>query len=208
MQTTNILLLDDHALVAEGLRELLKKILPDDNTIDAFVSIEKAKKSLQTFPYHVIITDLIMPGQDVPDFITYVRRTYPDIIILVISSIVDINRVKECLSLGVHGYISKASHPDEIKLAIENTLNGKKFISSDLSGRLASSILSIESTTLTKKELEVVRLIAAGHKAKVVAEKLHVSPITIMTHKRNLMQKLNLHSTIELVKYAYDNHLV
>lgn len=208
MQATNVLLLDDHALVAEGFRALLNKILPDGSIIHAFTSTDKAKQDLQTFPCNFVITDLIMPGQQVMEWITYIRKTYPDIIILIISSVIDINSIKECLSLGVHGYISKATHPDEIRLAMENTFSGRKFISSDLSGKLASSILSIENTTLTKKEMEVLRLIAAGHKTRIIAEMLHISPITIMTHKRNLMQKLNLHSAVELVKYAYDNHLI
>lgn len=205
----NILLVDDHSLVAEGLKELLKKMLPDDCTIHVFDSLEKAKHNLlhTNTRYDFIITDLVMPGQDVPGFISYLRNYHPNLIILIISSVIDTNTIKECLSLGINGYISKGTTPEEIKFAFENTYSGRKFISSDLSGRLASSVLSIENTTLTKKELEVLRLLAAGHKTNIVADMLHVSPITIMTHKRNLMQKLNLHSVVGLVKYAYDNHL-
>ncbi|RQO29839.1 hypothetical protein DBR32_14745 [Taibaiella sp. KBW10] len=203
----HILLLDDHALVAEGLKQLLIKMLPDDCIINVFNEVEKAKKELQSIHYDYVITDLIMPGQNVPEFITYMRIHDPELIILVLSSIIDINSIKECLALGVNGYISKGTPPEEMKLAFENTHRGRKFISSDISGRLASSIFSIDNTTLTKRELEVLRLLATGHKTKTVAEILHVSPITIMTHKRNLMQKLQLHSVVGLVKYAYDNHL-
>lgn len=204
----NILLIDDHPLVAEGLKELLKKMLPDGCIINVFNSIEKVKISLQKTHYDFALTDLVMPGQQVPDFITFMRSNYPDLIIMVISSSIDTNTIKECLSLGIKGYISKSINPDELKFAFENTYKGRKFISSDLSGRLASSVLAVENTALTKKELEVLRHLASGHTTKKVAEMLHVSPITIMTHKRNLMQKLNLHSVVGLVKYAYDNHLV
>lgn len=206
--TVNILLTDDHSLVAEGFRQLLIKMLPEDCMITVCNDLEKAKKALQTVKYDYVITDLVMPGQNVPDFIAYLHSNYPELTILVLSSVIDTNTVKECLSLGINGYVSKGVSPEEIKLAFENTYRGRKFISSDISGRLASSILSIENTTLTKKELEVLRLLAAGHNTKKTAEILHVSPITIITHKRNLMQKLNLHSVVGLVKYAYDNSLI
>jgi len=208
IQRINVLLIDDHSLVAEGFRQLLTKMLPADSSINIFDSIEKAKTSLQKIQYDFVLTDLVMPGQQVYDFISHLRAHYPDLIILVVSSVIDTNTIKECLSSGIHGYISKATTPGEIKFAFENTYKGLKFIRSDLSGRLAGSVLHIEHTNLTKKELEVLRLLAAGHKTKVVADLLHVSPITIMTHKRNLMHKLNLHSVVGLVKYAYDHHLI
>lgn len=205
---TPVMLIDDHILVAEGFRELLLKILPPDSVINVFSSIDRAKESLEAQPYGIVITDLVMPGQSVMNFITTTRRQYADIIILVISSVLDTSSIKACLAAGANGYLSKATDPREIKLALEYTNRGRKYISGDLSGRLADSILSTENTILTNKELEIIRLIAAGNKTKNVAEMLFVSPITIMTHKRNIMRKLNLHSSTELVKYVYENNLI
>lgn len=204
----NILLLDDHSLVSEGLKALLMKMIPEGCMIQVFDSIEKAKQSLREYRYSFVLTDLMMPGQQVPQFITHIRSAYPEIMIIVITSVIDSNTVKEFLALGVHGYLSKCVGPDEIKLAFENAYKGRVYISSDLTGRFASNVLSLDNTTLTKKELEVLRLLAAGHATRMVAEKLFISPVTVMTHKRNLMQKLNLHSIVGLVKYAYDNHLL
>lgn len=206
--SVNILLIDDHSLVAEGLKELLLKMLPSGCSITVFSETTKASNELQSGHYDFVVTDLIMPGQNVLEFIAETRNAFPKLIILVVSSVIDTNSIKECLTSGANGYISKGTPPQEIKFAFENTYSGNKFISSDLAGRLAGSVLSIENTALTKKEVEVLRLIAAGHNTKKVAEMLHVSPITIMTHKRNLMQKLDKHSVVGLVKYAYDNHLV
>ena len=204
----HVMLIDDHLLVAEGFRELLLKILPADSSVDVFSSVEVARQSLKMKDYGVLMTDLIMPGQNVMDFVTYCRRNYSGMIILFVSSVVDAGSIKACLAAGANGYVSKAIDPREIKLALEYTHNGKKFVSSDLSGRLADSILSMENTILTHKELEVLRLIAAGNKTKKIAEMLYVSPITIMSHKRNVMRKLNLHSATELVRYAYENNLI
>jgi DNA-binding NarL/FixJ family response regulator len=205
---TNVMLIDDHVLVAEGFRELLLKILPADCTVEVFSSVDAAKDNLHKSRYGLIITDLVMPGQSVIGFITSCRKSYQNIVILVVSSVIDNSSIKACLAAGANGYLSKASNHAEIKLALEYTHKGKKFISSDLSGRLADSILFSENNLLTSKELEVIRLIAAGHKTKSVAEKLFVSPITIMTHKRNIMRKLDLHSVTELVKYVYENNLI
>jgi DNA-binding NarL/FixJ family response regulator len=203
-----VMLIDDHALVAEGFKGLLLNILPNEATVNVFSSIEHAKKSLEKENYAIIITDLVIPGQNVLSFIASCRKTYEEIIILVISSVVDASSIKACLTAGANGYLSKAVNSYEIKYALDCTANGKKFISGDLTGRLADSILFIENTTLTKKEMEVIRLIAAGNKTKKVAEMLYVSPITIMAHKRNIMRKLNLHSSTELVKYVYENNLI
>lgn len=204
---SDFLLIDDHALVANGLKELLVRMLPDNCTVDISTSVEKAKANLQAHHYRFLITDLMIPGQNVWDFIAYSRKHYPELIILVVSSVIDTGNIKECLMLGVNGYISKAVSHREFKLALEYTFNGKKFVSSDVSSRIAGSILSVENTMLTKKELEVLRLIASGYKTKVIGDMLHISPITVMTHKRSLLRKLGLHSATELVKYAYDNHL-
>lgn len=204
----DVMLIDDHALFAEGVRELLFKILPSGSEISLFSSVAKAKESLQTRSYRVVITDLVMPGQNVLDFIAYCHRNYSETVILVISSVIEASSIKACLTAGANGYMSKAIRLNEIRLALECTLQGRKYVSSDLSGRLADSILSMENTTLTNKELEVLRLIAGGIQTKKIADMLHVSPVTIITHKRNILRKLNLHSATELVKYAFENNLV
>lgn len=205
---THVMLIDDHVLMAEGFRELLLRILPSGSSIHIFSSVEMARESLQKREYGIMLTDLMMPGQNVIDFVTYCRKSYSDMIILFVSSVIDVGSIKACLAAGAHGYLSKAIDPREIKLALEYTHKGKKFVSSDLTGRLADSILSTENTILTNKELEVLRLIAAGNKTKKIAEILFVSPITIMSHKRNVMRKLDLHSSTELVRYAYENNLI
>ncbi|KAA0993506.1 LuxR C-terminal-related transcriptional regulator [Dyadobacter aurulentus] len=203
----NILLIDDHVLVAEGLRELLLRMLPPGSRADVFSSVEPAKEALLKCRYDYIFTDLNMPGQDVLGFITFCRKSHKDMIILVISSMMDSANIKACFTAGANGYLSKAIDPREIKLALEYTQIGRKYVSSDLIGRLADNVFNGNNTALTNKELEVLRLIAAGKRTKDVADLLFVSPITIMTHKRNIMKKLNLHSATELVKYVYENNL-
>jgi DNA-binding NarL/FixJ family response regulator len=207
ISAARIMLVDDHVLVAEGFRELLKRMLPAGSVIDVSSTIETAAAALKTMRYGVLITDLIMPGQNVMSFITACRKSYADLIILVVSSSMDSNGIKACFAAGANGYLSKAVSPGEIKLALEYTAAGKKFVSADLAGKLADNIFSAENTVLTNKEREVLALIGAGKRTREIADLLFVSPITIMTHKRNIMRKLDLHSVTELVRYVFNNNL-
>lgn len=202
-----IMLVDDHVLVAEGFRELLRRMLPAGDVIDVFASVEAANAALKATGYRILLTDLNMPGQNVLSFITACRRNYADLIILVVSSSMDSNGIKACFAAGANGYLSKAVSLGEIKLALEYTIAGKKFVSADLAGKLADNIFSAENTVLTNKEREVLSLIGAGKRTKEIADMLFVSPITVMTHKRNIMRKLDLHSVTDLVRYVFNNNL-
>jgi DNA-binding NarL/FixJ family response regulator len=202
-----IMLVDDHVLVAEGFRELLRKMLPAGAIVDVFASVDAATAALKTTGYGILLTDLNMPGQNVLSFITGCRRNYKDLIILVVSSSMDSNGIKACFAAGANGYLSKAVSPGEIRLALEYTSAGKKFVSADLAGKLADTMFSSESTVLTNKEREVLALIGAGKRTKEVADMLFISPITVMTHKRNIMRKLDLHSVTELVRYVFNNNM-
>lgn len=201
-----IMLVDDHALMSIGMNELLKRMLPGCE-VDYFATTEKAMAALKSSEYRFLLTDLMMPGQDVKAFIFSARKAYPDMVIMILSSLMDMNLVREYLTNGVDGYLSKSITEHELKQAFEATYNGKRYISSDLSSRLAASVFSNDNSTLTKKELEVLRLVAAGHNVKKIAEELYISPVTVMTHRRSILGKLGLHSAAELVKYAYDHNL-
>nr|WP_295921864.1 response regulator transcription factor [uncultured Dyadobacter sp.] len=207
ISVARIMLVDDHVLVAEGFRELLRRMLPADCVVDVFASVEAAATALKTTSYGILLTDLSMPGQNVLGFIATCRKCYDKMVILVVSSSMDSNGIKACFAAGANGYLSKAVSPGEIRLALEYTLAGKKFVSADLAGKLADNLFSAENTVLTNKEREVLALIGNGKRTKEIADLLFVSPITVMTHKRNIMRKLDLHSVSELVRYVFNNNM-
>lgn len=202
-----IMLIDDHLMFAQGITELLNKISPD-NKISVFTSVEKAKLELAANDYQFILSDLMIPGSNVKEFVGYCTKKYPGVYIIIISSITEINTIKELLAEGVHGYLSKAVNYFELKIALEKVYQGERYISSDLSGKMATSYFEAEKTDLTKKELEILRMVAAGKTVIQTAEALLISPSTVMAHRRNIMAKLDLHSAAELVKYAFENKLV
>ncbi|MES2777752.1 MAG: response regulator transcription factor [Bacteroidota bacterium] len=200
------LLVDDHIMFSQGLAELIKRTSPNSE-INCFSSVDKARAALDSVEYQFLLCDLVMPGSNTQDFITYSRKKYPSLLIIIVSSIMDIHTIKHCFSLGINAYISKAVNLFELRLAFEKTWNGDKYISSDLSGRLASNLFTAEKNQLTKKELEILQSVAAGNSVEKTAELFNVSPYTVLAHRRSIMAKLNLHSAAELVRYAFENKL-
>jgi DNA-binding NarL/FixJ family response regulator len=205
------ILVDDHVLFGLGFVELVRTMSPQSKVIHVS-TIEQAKVELLHNEYNFLFTDLLLPGGmgsvATIDFIRSVKKEKPATIIVVISTVLEISKVKECFSVGCDGYLSKSISYIDLKLAIEQTYNGNKYLSSDLSGKLTSGLFSAEQSYLTNREMEVLRLIAEGHKVKKIAEILITSQYTVMAHRRNIMKKLDLHSAPELVKYAFENNLV
>lgn len=206
LPSLKILLLDDHLLILKGFSEILKSMTPD-STIKFYTSAEKVKEELSREKYDVLFSDLMMPGVNTREFITTCKKKYPEMVIIILSGILEINVVKEYLSIGVNGFISKVVSQEEVKLALETTHRGETFVSSNLSGKLAFSLFAAEKTSLTQRELEILRLIAAGHSVEKTATLLNLSAFTILAHRRSIMKKLDLHSGAELVKYAFENNL-
>lgn len=201
-----IMLMDDHLLFCEGIKEIIEKLLP--NCVFSYcTNTKKAKEILDQQTHQFFLSDLLIPGEYTKEFISFCKATYPELSIIILSSITDINTIKECFALGINGYISKAVGHYELTTALQNVYNGDKYISTDLSGRVATSFFEAEKKNLTKKELEVLRLVAAGNTVNMIAETLLISPHTVMAHRRNIMGKLDLHSGAELVKYAFENKL-
>ncbi len=202
----SVILIDDHEIFCQGIAEIFKG-MNSKCLFHYFTDIEKAKEDISKTKYQFLLCDLLIPNTDVKEFIRFCKKQYPDLFVIILSSLIDVNTIKEYFNLGINGFISKGVSYYELKLGLEKVYHGERYISSDLSSRLTYSFFSAEKTSLTPKELEVLRLIAAGRPVNAIAEILHSSPYTIMAHRRNIMKKLDLHSAAELVKYAFNNNL-
>ena len=207
MQLYNVLVADSHKLFTEGFCELLRKKIKNFATINPCYSLDVAKKELNTREYNYLFTDAGIHNNDSKEFITYCRRYHKDIIIIVVATSNDLSEIKVLLSIGINAYLSKSAGSDELQTAIEKTRAGEKYISVEQAGKLAASIYVKNDNNLTKKELEVLRLVAKGLTISEAAELMHLSQHTIIGHRRNIMQKLGVHSATAIVKYAYENNL-
>jgi DNA-binding NarL/FixJ family response regulator len=202
-----VIILDDHLLLTEGLIELLKRIIPTAE-INAYAQVDLAKAALKISTYDFLLCDVMVPGDNIEEFVVYCRKNYPDLIIIMLTSVIDTDTVRKFFSYNVNGYMSKGTNFSEFKMALEKTYKGQTYISSDLSGRLVSSMFFEKESGLTPKELGLLRLIAAGHNTDKMAAILHISPHTVSAHRRSIMNKLGIHTSAGLVKYAFEHKII
>jgi DNA-binding NarL/FixJ family response regulator len=211
-----ILIVDDHTILRAGVRALLdaqpdfKVVGEADNGKDAVHIAGKLKPDL-------IISDLSMPGTNGTEAIQRIRQRYPDMKILVLTVHKSDEYVHAALKAGASGYLLKDDTGDELINACNNILAGKTHLSSSICGNVVmgylahpNSIQKIASSTniLTRREYEVIKLIAEGNKNKDIAKYLSISLKTVEKHRANMMKKLTLRNTSEITSYAIKNGLV
>jgi DNA-binding NarL/FixJ family response regulator len=164
----------------------------------------------------VILMDLEMPGKNGISAIKEIRQGTNRCKILVITSYTDEERVIAAIRAGANGYLLKDSTYTELKLAIENVLAGRTYLSPGVSEKLVASYLEGKKPpqsespldALTQRERQILKLIAEGNKNRKIAEYLCISVKTVEKHRSNLMKKLDLHSASELTAYAIEHGLI
>lgn len=202
---TRILIVDDHPVLAEGLKLLMTKAKISDS-IDMAEDIKKALKLLAKNRYVLVLLDIGLPDGSGIDLCKTIHERYPDIKILVISSFSEFTYARKMLDNGAMGYILKNSMPDEILEGITDVLNNKKYICHEI-----DTILKKERNKhifLTPRETELLRLIAEGHTNIEIAEKLFLGQETINSYRKNLLFKLNARNTAVMVKMAIEQKLI
>jgi DNA-binding NarL/FixJ family response regulator len=200
------MLVDDHNLVRRGLAALLhmdgryKVIAEADNG-------EEALQLLESVMVDVAILDLSMPRMNGLETIQRISRRFPRVRALVLSMYSDQQFVARAMQDGARGYILKDSLDNELFLALDKILRGEQYVSSaiDMASVRAHAL---DPTELTDREREVLQLIVDGHTTQETAEILNISPHTATRHRANLMQKLDAHSQVELVRAASQRGLI
>ena len=204
-----LLLVDDHAVVRSGLRMLLEA-QSDFYIVGEAETGAAAIKLLQTLRPDVVLMDVQMPDMNGIEATKTIKSRYPQINILALTMHEDDEYFFAMLKAGASGYVPKRAAPDELVAAIRTVSRGDVFLYPSLATRLAQNYLGeIAAGTqpeindiLTPREQEVLVLIAEGLANTEIAEKLVISIKTVDRHRENIMGKLNLHSRIDLVKYA------
>lgn len=208
MNKLRILIADDHALLRDGLKALvnaqtdMEVIGEADNGRAAW---EKAKELVP----NVVLMDVSMPDMNGVSATEMLRRDCPDIKILALTAYRDKSCLDQLLRSGVSGYVLKLSAAEELIEAIRVVAAGDFYLDREMSERISSSYVrkqcrkgATELKELTMREEEVMRFIAQGHSNKEIASHLNISVKTVETHKANLMEKLDLNSRTEIVRYA------
>ena len=203
-----ILLADDHKITRQGLRSLLED-QPDMEVVAEAEQGRAAARLAEELKPDVIIMDVSMPDLNGIEATKQVLDGAPNIKIIALSMHSDTLFVSEMLKGGASGYMLKDCAFEELARAIREVVDGRTYLSPSISGVVVDDYLhrlskaeAPGSDALTDREREVLQLIAEGKSTKQIALKLHVSVKTIETHRRQIMNKLNIHSVAELTKYA------
>ncbi len=215
MGKIKVLIADDHTLVRQGIRSLLALAADIEIVGEAADGREAIKKVRQLAP-DVVLMDLAMPNMGGLEATRRIRKEFPATKILVVTQYDDSEYVIPVIEAGARGFVTKMASPLELASAIQAVYRGESFLSPSAAAILVEECqLKIGAEgekdsyqLLTDKERETLKLIAEGHTAREIAEVLVVSPKTVEWYKTNLMRKLNLHNTADLIKYAIRKRVV
>lgn len=210
-----ILLVEDHTLLRVGLRALLSHD-PDLEVVGEASNGRDALRAISDLSPDLAIMDLTMPGMNGVEAIAQIKRRYPQVRVLVLTLHRAEEYIHESLKAGADGYILKDATHDELRVAIRSVLNGKTYLSPDISNNVVSVYLGggknagISSAwdSVTHRERQVLKLVAEGRSNKFIAEYLCLSVKTVEKHRSNLMRKLDLHNASMLTSFAIGKGLL
>ncbi len=209
-----VLLADDHKILREGLIALLKKQRDIELIGEAEDGQEAVRKTLELKP-DVVIMDIGMPELNGIEATRQIKAAIPDIKVIALSIHSDKRFVTGMLKAGALGYLLKDSAFKELVQAINTVNDNKTYIGSGITDIIVKDYLqqlnkgtSTPDSPLSERENEVLRLLAEGNNAKEIASLLNVSPKTVETHRQHIMEKLNIHNLVDLVKYAIQTGLI
>ncbi|OQX51339.1 MAG: DNA-binding response regulator [Candidatus Aminicenantes bacterium 4484_214] len=207
-----LLIADDHEIVRKGLRALLETRAEVEVVGEAANGREALSKAAQYRP-DLILLDLVMPGKDGLEVIKEIKNNFPSVKILVLTSYSEEEKLAQALKEGALGYLLKDSSPEELLEAIKEVSQGKTHLSPELAFRVVRLMTGkttplSNSEFLTKRELEVLNLLAQGLSDREIAQRLFISPRTVGTHVSNILTKLGVKNRTQAVLLAQEKGLV
>ncbi|MEP6594380.1 MAG: response regulator transcription factor [Ginsengibacter sp.] len=207
-----ILIADDHAVIRRGLKQILLEEYPSADIEEANDAEAAIKKSI-TGNWDVIISDLSMPGRSGLDLVQHIKQNFPRLPVLILSIHPEEQYAIRALKAGAAGYLNKEAAPEELVMAVQRVLQGRKYISASIAEKMADE-LDKEKTNkalhelLSDRELDVFKLIAGGTSVTDISEKLSLSITTVSTYRTRIMSKMNMKSNADLTRYALENNLI
>ena len=212
---TKILIVDDHALLREGLQSLLSA-QPGIRVVGTAEDAQSGISKIASLDPDVVLTDLAMPETGGVDAIRQIKAAHPDTRVIALTFHKEDSYIHAALKAGADGYVLKDDSRDELVIAIGSVLRGKNYLSPSICDQIIAGYLAgarkkrLEPSwhVLTRRERQVIKMIAKGMKTREIAEELSLSPKTIEKHRTNMMNKLDLHSVSAVTVYAIQTGLI
>lgn len=212
---TKILIVDDYNIFRKGLKLLIEgyenfEVVGEaSGATDLFILLKEVVPD-------VIVMDIMLPQKSVISISKKLHREYPKIPFIITTVNVIEYTILECVINGASGFLWKESTPDELITAIRTVASGQRFFKIPVSNLPVADtgynhkelIQEVKFPELSERELEVLKNFAEGLSYRQIAQKMNISPRTVESHKNNILEKLNLKSTVDLIKYAIKNHLI
>ncbi len=215
MEIIKLIIADDHQIISDGLKALLKSY-PEISVLGVASNGKEAVTLSQLFSPDIILMDVDMPIMNGIEATKAIKKDHPKIKIIILTMHNEAGLVKTLIAAGADSYLLKNTDQDELITAIHKVAQGKQYFSSDITATLLSSDNSVEKTVshnselsnLTSREIEILKLIAMGFSNKEIGEKLFISHRTVDTHRTNLMKKLDVSNIAGLIRFAIQKGMV
>lgn len=206
----NILIVDDHAVVREGLKSIVNSAANMKVTAEAG-NVPDALALLKNAAFDLVLLDLTLQERSGMELLKAIKAKNPKLPVLVLSSFGEDQYAMQALKAGADGYLNKESAPESLIAAVERVASGKKYVSPNLAEKLASGLTGSDQLPhekLSDREFEVLRLIAAGHSLVAIADQINVSTKTVTTYRSRIMEKTGFTTNADLTRYALEQRLL
>lgn len=217
MNKIKVILVDDHQLVRDGIRALLSG-LPDIEVVAEASEANSLLDILKNTLPDVVIVDISLPGISGIELTRIITTDHPELKVIMLSMYTNQEFIFNAIKFGAKGYLPKNITREELVDAIKQVYNGNEYFSKDVSGIILKNYLkqvknperveTLQEERLTPREMEILKFVAEGYSNQLIADKLFISVRTVESHKNHIMQKLELTTTVDLVKYALKNKII
>src|SRR6266481_2331735 len=204
-----ILIADDHPIFRAGLKETLAK----DPEVESIGEADDGHKTLQLARkkrWDVVVLDIKMPGRDGLEVLQELRRERPKLPVLILSAHPEDQLALRLLKAGAAGYLTKEKAPEVLLTAIRKVVSGGKYINESLAEKVVFAFESAKPLheTLSNREYQVMQMIASGKTVQEIGKELFLSVRTVSTYRARILEKMNMNSNAEIIRYAVDHELI
>ena len=209
--TIKVLIVDDHPIVREGLKQILAET-PDLIVAGEASTAEEALTKVKNGDWSVVVLDISLPDRNGLDVLKQIKAQKPELPILILTMHDEEQYAMRVLKAGASGYVTKESAPEQLAEAIAKIAQGRKYVSPALAEKLIFNLgpdgHHVSHEILSDREFQVFGMIAAGKSVKEIGEELNLSIKTVSTHRARILQKMKMSKNAELIHYAIRNRLV